>query len=324
MKHKKKKSGYGWLIGLILFLIVLILAMIGWLLLNREKPGQAPVPMQTEAMPVATQTETTAAETVAAEETPVNQDGTVNLMGGQFETPYGTLYYPEAFVDHLVIVNAGTEPYLLEFYAALEERPEVHLFDISLGKDSGGNMGLVDTSQGEVPLNVTIYTLTMDDTWTDGEVLTVQAMQDVVNEMIDQLAPKTGSQEDAQSVISQQPNEGESVKNLKIETPVCSLYYPARWDSYLRTEQEGSREDVYKVHFYAQLEEKEKQHLFSIYFGGDEGEQLGVVMGADDIPVPVNLVMAELDPDGWEDHQQQILYSMQEASNQLIEKLELL
>lgn len=323
MKHRKKKNVYSWLIGVVLILIVLILVMIGWLFLNREAPAEAVAPTQTQSVQPQQQTMETPEPTVQTAAA-VNPDGTVNLKDGSIVTPYGTLQYPEAFSDHLIIVNSGTEPYTLEFYAALEDREEVRLFDISLGEGSGGNLGLVETPLGAVPLNVTIYALTQDETWSDGEFLTAQAMQDVVNEMIDQLAPKAGKTEAAEPVIAGQPGETDSVKNLEIETPVCNLYYPARWDSYLRTEQEDTQESVYKVHFYGELEGKEKQHLFSIYFGGDDGEQLGAVMSADGIPVPVNLVMGDLGLDGWEDEEQQILFSMQEASNQVIAKLPLL
>ena len=64
--------------------------------------------------------------------------------------------------------------------------------------------------------------------------------------------------------------------------------------------------------------------LFSIYVGGDEGEQMGAVMGEDGIPVPVNLLLTELDLTGWSAEDADLMYTMQEASNQLVDMLPLL
>ena len=250
----------------------------------------------------------------------------VELVEGQIQTPYGTLNYPEGLADHLLIVNTSQQPYTLEFYAVMEAKHEIRLFDISLGEGSGGNMGVVTTSAGEeIPLNVNIYTVETDDSWTDGEVITVHAMQDVINEMIDQMGPKLPEDETAEEpVIIQQPEESYSINNLEIETPYATLYYPARWAGTLSYSHDDSQEEIYKVHFYSRIEGRENQLLFSIYFGGDEGEQLGAVMGQDEVPVPVNILLAELTLDGWTTEEAEILYSMQEASNELIARLPLL
>jgi len=253
---------------------------------------------------------------------PTNTFAFVEVVGGRIETPYGVLNYTEGLSDNLLVANTEAAPYTLEFYALLEDKPEVRLFDISLGEESGGNMGLAKTSQGEVPMNLTIYDISMDENWNEGELLTLQAMQDVVNELIEQLAPKKAESEAAAPVIAAQPEA--SVDSIFIETPLCTMYYPARWENFLKIVQDDSMEDVYKVHFYGVVEYMPEQLLFSIYFGGDEGEQLGAVMSEAGIPVPVNLIMAELDLSYWSQSDASIIYSMQEASNQLIEKLPLL
>ena len=119
----------------------------------------------------------------------------------------------------------------------------------------------------------------------------------------------------------QQPEIKDTVNNVEIQTPYCPLYYPAQWGNALRHEHDDSQEDVYKVHFYGKLEGHEAQLLFSIYFGGDEGEQLGAVMREGDVPVPVNILMAELNLSGWDEADAEQMYSMQESSNEVIEKI---
>ena len=110
---------------------------------------------------------------------------------------------------------------------------------------------------------------------------------------------------------------------MEIETHYCTLYYPGRWKNNLRTEYiEVKADNVYQVNFYGYFEHREVRHMFSIYFGGDEGEQLGAVMGPDGIPVPVNILMAELDVTDLTESEQETLYSMQEASNELIQMID--
>lgn len=277
------------------------------------------------------QTETTAPETTAVaealpaevERVPVQPLELAELVDGQIQTPYGPLDYPEYLADHLIVAIRSEAPYTLEFYAAMEGKQEVLLFDISFGEGSGGNMGMVKTQLGEVPLNVTIYTLDYDETWTEGEKITAQAMQDVVNDIMDALTAEAKNPQPESPVIATQPASVDTVDYIQIETPCCTLYYPARWSSTLWYEHDDSQEDVYKVHFYGKVNDREAM-LFSIYLGGDEGEQLGAVMGADGVPVPVNLLMAELDLEGWDEESAEVIYAMQEASNQLIDALPLL
>jgi len=325
LKKKQKKRGPV-IIGLILVLLVAAAVII--LLLNK---GNNKVP-QTESMAASVETTevteapeaTTEPVEVVIEKPVVREYDVVELTEGQIETPYCTLNYPEGLAYLLLVINTSQQPYTLEFYAVMEGKQELRLFDISLGEGSDGNMGMAVTPEGEVPLNVTIYTLTMDETWSENEITTAYAMQDVVNEMIEQLIPKTEEKQTEAPVISQQPDEGSTIHNLEIETPYATLYYPAQWANTVSCVNDDSQKDVYMVRFYSRIEGLENQLLFAIYFGGDEGEQLGAIMGSEGIPVPVNLVMAELKLDGLNEDEVKLLCTMQEASNQLIERLPLL
>lgn len=319
---KKQKNKYTGLIVTVVILLGVALGMVVFLMTDRTAEPQPTVPAVTATVETTAATEVTEAVEESIE--PTKSVEIVELVNGEIQTPYCTLHYPDALADHLIIAQVGNEPYTLEFYAAMEGKAEIRLFDISLGEGSGGNIGLVKTPAGEIPLNVTIYSLSFDESWEEGEIVTAYAMQDVVNEMIEEMSPqKTQDAQDA-SVIAEQPVKSDTINYIEIITPYCTMYYPAQWKSMLRLEHVEEEDGIYKVHFYGQIEDQEVQLLFSIYFGGDEGEQLGAVMGSDGIPVPVNILLAELNPEGWAEENAKILYSMQEAANQLIAKLDLI
>lgn len=319
MKHSKKN--YRLVIMGLSLALLLAAALVVVLLMNIN--NETPQPEATEAILENTDFTTTPKE-VVIEKPVVREYDVVELVDGQIQTPYGTLNYPEGLADLLLVINTSQNPYTLEFYAVMEEKEELRLFDISLGEGSGGNMGMVMTPDGEVPLNIIIYTLTADENWSEGEITTAYAMQDVVNEMIEQMAPKTEEQQTESPVISQQPVEGGTINNLEIETPYGTMYYPARWANTVSYDYDDSQEEVYKVHFYSRIDNLENQLLFSIYFGGDEGDQLGAVMSSEGIPVPVYLLMGQLQADGLDENKAELLFKMQEACNQLIERLPLL
>lgn len=318
MKQAEKKFPM-WL-GAAGILLVVIAAVA---IMTVNKQPQAEVAQTIPAEMLAETTEAT--ETVfVPEEVVVRNYDVVELNEGQIQTPYGPLRYPEGLADHLLVIQTSEQPYTIEFYAVMEGKQEMRLFDISLGEASGGNMGMVQTPNGAIPLNVIIYDLELDDSWTEGEVITVYAMQDVINEMIEQMSPEMEEEKTEQPIISQQPDNVATIHNLEIETPYCTLYYPARWSNTVTWVIDETQEEVYKVHVFSQIDGRENQLLFSIYFGGDEGEQLGAVMSAEEIPVPVNLLIAEPDLEGWNAEDTEIVYSMQEASNELIARLPLL
>lgn len=339
---KKKQENRAYLVIVVLLSAALAVGVAGIVMLsgnaNDNTPQTAPVatvPATTvpaATVPAATETtadtEPTAEVTLPTEvviEPPVIRDYVVvELVDGQIQTPYGVLHYPEGLADHLIIANTSQQPYTLEFYAVLEDKEDLRLFDVSLGEGSGGNMGVVIMEGAEIPVSVTIYTLITDDTWTSGEVATVYAMQDAVNDLLDQLTFKSEETEPDVPVVTPQPDNSGTINNLQIETPYCTLYYPARFADTVRYDIDESHEEIYKVHFYSQIDGREDQLLFSIYFGGDEGEQLGVVMSSNGTPAPVYLVVSALNLDGWDEAEMKILYSMQEACNELIERLPLL
>lgn len=323
MKYLKKKKKPNMVVPILLLLLMAVVVIL--LCKNGKDNGNNIVPQQgaTEAILESTEATTAAAE-IEIEKPVVREYDVVELVDGEIQTPYGTLSYPEGLADFLLIINTSQQPYTLEFYAVMEEKQELRLFDISLGEGSGSNMGMVTTPEGEIPLNVTIYALTTDETWSENEIATAYAMQDAVNEILAQMNPSAEDVQTEGSVITHQPDEAGTINNLEIETPFGTVYYPARWADTVGYECDDSQEDVYKVHFYSRMDGVEDQKLFSIYFGGDEGEQLGAVMSNEGIPVSVNLLMGQLQLEGLNEDDIARLFKMQEACNDLVERLPLL
>ena len=148
-------------------------------------------------------------------------------------------------------------------------------------------------------------------------------MQDAANDMLEQLDLQAIPEKPKAPVVEETAPESSIVNATDIKTPYCTLSFPVVWKDNLVVEQEAREDGVYKVLFYGKVEGKPKCLLFSILFGGDEGEQLGAVLTDSDDFVTVNLAMEELSLKGWKEKDTQTLYSMQEAVNELIAQLPL-
>ncbi len=114
--------------------------------------------------------------------------------------------------------------------------------------------------------------------------------------------------------------EAQNTEDFAIETPYCTLYYPVQWQEQVRIEAvEG---DAYTVQFYAQMEGKEEQHLFDVYFGSAEGSKIGDIKVADGTTYSVSIASYESEMEGWTEEEKTTIWVMQEAVNHLISKLE--
>ena len=279
-------------------------------------------PAETEASPAAvavTEATEVAEETTEPETEPEAQTETVPCVKGEIVTPYLTLYYPDALTDHLVVVKLPGEPYTLEFYALLEGKPEQRLFDLCLG--GNGNLGMVSTGSGEIPVGMTIYPFQPDKFWSQGEVDTILAMQDAANTLLEQLPMVQEPEETGAPVISEITPDSNVVNYMSFRTPYCTLYYPVAWQDQIRVDQ--VEKEVCIVRFYGCVAGKGEKLLFSVIFGGDEGEQIGALMTDRDELITVNIQMEELLLPGWSEEDKAEIYSMQEDVNQLIAKLPL-
>lgn len=324
VKDKKRKR-FVCIIVVLSVLLAMMLALLIWLEFGSGPNGNNTTDLETSAdvqdLPSGNSEPATIATDAEEENQTTEPADTAIYNNGEIHTPYLTLYYDDALADHLSIVNTKSEPYTLAFYALLDGRTAQRIFDVYLGEGADGNLGIVQTEHGNIPIGMTIYTFTPDDSWTEDEVNTILAMQDVINDMIEQLPLVESYASYEGPVISTVTPETNVTNLMTFSTPYCTLQYPATWKEYVLVEQ--MEEDVHKVMFYGQLEGREKKLIFSIIFGGDEGEQLGIVTNDQDETVPVNVLMEELILTGWSDEDAATIYAMQEAVNQLIAELPL-
>lgn len=327
MKNGKEKNANGLLIAIIIVavLLVAVIGLILWLEFggqNVRPTQQNPSAAQPAQKPTAPSGKDEATKPADATKPSVSVDDYEQLQkNGAIGTPYLTLYYSTELVDNLAVVHNEGTPYVVEFYAILEEKQEQRLFDILFGDGKEGNLGVIRTDAGEISVSMVIYEFTPDETWTQGEIDTVLAMQDVANDLVDQLMEYQVKDQISGPELSTEEPDSNYVEYMAIETPYCTLSYPATWQDYLQTEH--TQTDVYRVDFYGQLVEQDPVLLFAILLGGDSGEQIGAIKDSNGQYVTVNIVMADMDLDGFSQEEATILYQMQEELNQLIAKLPL-
>ncbi len=335
-KHKKRSIIMKVVLAIVVAVLLLELALVVFL---EKKQDNHPANSETaapttefkeateatEELPEPSETEQPATESTASPTLPATTVEIVECVDGRIQTPYFALYYPETLADLLVVAKTEDDPFTLEFYAMLEDRPEQRIFDIRLSETIEGNMGIVEAEDARVYVDLTFYQFSPDASWTKDEINTILAMQEAANEMINSLnrEENSSSQENKPAVEETAPVSS-VVNMLTIQTPYGALHYPVRWKDYLVTEHiENEETGIYSVEFYGKVANQEKCLLFTILFGGDEGDQLGVILQDNGDFITVNILVAELELDGWSESDMQILFTMQEAMNELIEQLDL-
>lgn len=255
-------------------------------------------------------------ETTSAENGIIT-DIVTDKNNGVIETPYLNLIFDHALSDYLSVVHRSGNPYVLEFYAVLDNRPALQLFDILFGDCTNENAQTIHTAMGEITVSTIFYPFTPDDSWSQNEINTVFAMQEALNQLIEQI--KYSDREAAQ--IPGNTPESTVPNNIEIIIPFCTLIYPEEWADYLKVDHiEGEN---YTLKFYAVLEKKSPVLLFSLVFGGDEGDLLGVVKNSRGEYVPTNLIMETFEYVDYTSEEMNIIYGMQESVNILIKQLPL-
>lgn len=112
-----------------------------------------------------------------------------------------------------------------------------------------------------------------------------------------------------------------SADDVKIETPYGVLYYPGDWSGLLQVDQISG--DPHQVVFTAALDSGIIQELFTISFGGDTIDAVGVVKVSGK-EVPVHLSIQPIEPgDDWTANEISVIYSMQECLNDVLAGLNL-
>lgn len=129
------------------------------------------------------QTETQAQVTESTTEDPL----TLNPALMDIATEYGDLRYPKRWDDQLrteVLEKDGIST--VEMYATVGEHEELHIYDVLFGGDVGTCIGAVNAGGEKVYVNLVSYDLDLND-WSEEDRLTLLAMKEDINYLIDEL-----------------------------------------------------------------------------------------------------------------------------------------
>lgn len=114
------------------------------------------------------------------------------------------------------------------------------------------------------------------------------------------------------------PEGGDEV----IQTPFCTLYYPGEYKD--RLEVQKVQGQPYKVAFIARVSDSKAAMLFTISFGDVVQNPVGTILTESGAEVTVGVESYDFQPDSsWTAGESQIVYSMQEALNEVLAKLPL-
>lgn len=110
------------------------------------------------------------------------------------------------------------------------------------------------------------------------------------------------------------------VAYIQINTPYATLSYPEQWEDYLRVEQ--IHMDMGMIVMFMGRVGNVEVELFNISFGGTGGIPVGIYTPDNGVPMDVTAEMWMFSQDaGWSDEDYARLVAMQEAMNDVIEKL---
>lgn len=299
MRRKNANRMLQWAIVVLAAVLVL---MIGTVLLMETRGREGVPAVQTQGTTETTESTTVPPGTEGPTQPPETMDPALEGMF-ELETPYCVLYFPELWEDYLVINPVEDPAYRMEFWCRIEEDVCYPLFTVSFGSGEGVLLGEVADYEGD-PIGVYLECHSLDEE-VSGEVRqTFFAMQEDVNELIARLP------------FYESASEAEG--DIQIATPYGTLFYPGQWEEWLLVEQVDG--ESHTVGFRAVFETA-RLPLFDITFGAEDGKSLGMVTDAQGNEIPVGIVMYELDTEGLSEEEQETACAMQEAANDVIERL---
>ena len=107
--------------------------------------------------------------------------------------------------------------------------------------------------------------------------------------------------------------------DVKIETPYATLYYSGEWKDFLQVEENGNT-----YTFYSKVTEQKQQKLFSLTFGGNVNDAIGILRDEAGNVVALHVESYKFEPDdSWTDRECNIVYTMLDLLNDVLLKLPL-
>ena len=180
------------------------------------------------------------------------------------ETGFGVLTYMDYWNGGLRIAEADGR---IRGFGTVPGKEEQKLFEISVGGDGEIPVGMYTDKNGQkISVFLTVPELTVDADWTEEARRAIYAMQNVLNDILDQLNLNS----------LEQPLETEAAsEDVTVTTTYGSLTYPGQYKRKLRIAQDTS--SGYRIRAYATMPEKAEVHLFDIVIGNTGDVYAGVL-----------------------------------------------
>lgn len=177
--RKKKKNP---LIPVLCLIMGILLGIIGAMLLMGEERGKDT---------------TNRVESNETTEQQVTSQNTVEEMlkeeAFKIKTAYGDLYYPLKWEKQIRVNQVEGDVHTVQFFAKVEGKEEVHIFDIEFGGENGSLLGYVEEKNGEkVSINIISHDLELSEEWSTEEKNIIYAMLEDLNYIIGMLQKKDG------------------------------------------------------------------------------------------------------------------------------------
>lgn len=130
--------------------------------------------------------------------------------------------------------------------------------------------------------------------------------------------PSVSTEAPTESTSAQQ-SEG-SASDIQIDTPYCTLHYPAQWSQDVKIQTDETPEK-FSVTVTGRIGDREAA-LFAVVFGESEEMPIGTLVCDDGTEVTVRLNLELFDPDGsWTEEEIDRAYEMIDGSAYMIEAL---
>lgn len=281
-----------WVLAAICLLLALLL---GYSLWKQSAAMEAPPVLD----------ETTPTEPVLSGTQPQN----VPMSGAngwlEIETPYGVLRYPDRWQAYLRVYPSADMGYSVLFSCRLSAGVELPMFDISFDQVKGNFVGYLAEEDGKtVPVYLQTYSLGLEDALGDGDWDTYLAMQEDLNQVLEQIR-----------FAEQAPVETEDVV---IETPYGTLVYPGEYAPYLQTQHKDNSQE-YTVEVFCVLGLEDVRKLFTVICNDDPEGAVGTMNESGKM---VHISMEEPALEGLSQDKQDLILAMMEAVNDLLDALD--
>ena len=228
------------------------------------------------------------------------------------QTPYGNMVFPGRWADYLQVEQTQDPDLTIHFIAKISDGKVHNLFDIRFGEAVDPAVGQVVSEEGlAVGVHVTVHSFAPDGSWAFKDAEAVEAMLECLNDVLSGL--------DMVPIGTPIPEiKGDE---MAIDTPYCTLYFPARWKEELQLKVEQT--DGYDLIFSAVIGDHEAIPIFAVNFGGSDamGQVAHTMVTENQIHFNVRARIFALKTEGWSSVDKSTVVAMQEDMNHLLAKL---